>query len=164
MMLLQEEKERFLSKIKEVNGCWEWQGSVSDKGYGQVTISRLSKSTMKSHRVSYLQYKGQIPEGLFVLHECDNRKCVNPDHLFTGTAKDNTDDMIRKGRYHSGSSYGSTNGASKLTEDEVLQLVQQLNLNNKQLADKYKISSNTVSDIRTGKTWNHLTNIKKKSA
>lgn len=88
----------FYSKVKEVNGCWEWQGAVSGPGYGQT---RFFGKSFAAHRVSYEIAYGAIKKGLFVCHKCDNRKCVNPNHFFLGTAKDNTLDMLSKGRHYS---------------------------------------------------------------
>lgn len=89
--------DRFWAKtIPEPNtGCWLWMGSTWGGGYGQV---RINRRTRFAHRVAWEVSNGPIPNGLFVLHRCDNPPCVNPAHLFLGTHQDNMDDMMRKGR------------------------------------------------------------------
>jgi hypothetical protein len=82
-------KEKIKSKVKIApNGCWEWQGAINAEGYGG--LGRAGKA----HRASYEAFIGPIPPGLWVLHNCDNRCCVNPDHLYVGTAKDNRKDFM----------------------------------------------------------------------
>lgn len=87
---------RFMRHVDlSVDACWLWTGSLNEHGYGQV---RMPPTVWKAHRVSYALFVGAIPAGLFVCHHCDTPACVNPDHLFLGTAQDNIRDMWAKGR------------------------------------------------------------------
>ena len=76
--------------------CWEWTAAVSGKGYGKTSIDGKEAAT---HRWAYESFHGEVPPGLFVCHRCDNRRCMNPEHLFVGTAIDNFSDMVAKGRH-----------------------------------------------------------------
>lgn len=93
-------EKRFWDKVNKTDDCWNWTGAVINSGYGTFFIAKVNGvSRLKlAHRVAWELANGPIPEGLFVLHRCDNRRCVRPDHLFLGTAKDNTHDAMRKGR------------------------------------------------------------------
>ena len=88
--------ERFYNKVIVSEACWEWIGAKQKvNGYGVI---RINKKNELAHRLSYTMNLGPIPEGLWVLHKCDNRGCVNPNHLFLGTRSDNVNDMYKKGR------------------------------------------------------------------
>ena len=103
------EIDKFMSHVKKQStGCWEWTASKDRQGYGRFSTRILDKDGKfiknkchMAHRFSYTHYKGD-PTGLFVCHECDNPSCVNPDHLWLGTHKDNMRDMVSKGRRRTG--------------------------------------------------------------
>src|SRR5688572_5586831 len=88
---------RFWSKVDKTTTCWLWVGTRHYKGYGDFAPSGQKK--VKAHRYSWELHKGKIPNGMQVLHRCDNPPCVNPDHLFIGTNRDNVSDAIAKGRH-----------------------------------------------------------------
>lgn len=89
-------EERFWAKVARSDGCWLWLAAKDGCGYGHFYPE--SRKLMKAHRMAWELLKGSIPDCLCVLHHCDNPSCVNPDHLFLGTKKDNTQDAIAKGR------------------------------------------------------------------
>ena len=141
------------------NGCWEWTGPYDKDGYG--AIKRLGK-TYRAHRISYEIHKGKIPVGLMVLHSCDNPMCVNPAHLSIGTAKDNSDDMISKGRKAvirgADALRGHRNAQAKLTALEVLRIRRGASEGRAQshLAREFGVSEATIHSIITRKSWRHI--------
>jgi len=109
---------RFWSKVKKTDGCWEWTASVDRFGYGQVggeSLATKKHTMLKAHRVSWEMVDGPVPDGLWVLHHCDNRRCVRPDHLFLGNHQDNMNDMNRKGR----NVFQTRNPSAKLTAEAI---------------------------------------------
>jgi hypothetical protein len=100
--------DRLLNKVivNDITDCWEFQGGKNNIGYGMI---RDGKGMRTTHRVSYEEHsQTKIPPGLVVMHSCDNKICCNPAHLTVGTHKDNSQDMIRKGRHLFTASYGMT--------------------------------------------------------
>jgi len=88
-------EDRFFQKVLKTDSCWLWTGGIATQGYG---VFRVDGKSVSAHRHSYKIHKGEIPDGMHVCHSCDVRNCVNPDHLWVGTATDNMQDMIKKGR------------------------------------------------------------------
>jgi len=131
--------------------CWEWTGGCIPDGYG---AKRWNGQNDLAHRVSWIISNGSIPDSLLVLHKCDNRKCVRPDHLFLGTKKDNSDDMIAKGRKVNPEQRGEKNPFCKLTDIQVneirLRYKRRIVLQ-RELAREYGVSRAVISLIINNK-------------
>lgn len=134
---------KYVNKIS--NGCWEWIGAKNHKGYGVLRRHR-ERSNIQAHRLSYEMYKGKIGENKLILHTCDNRFCVNPEHLFEGTPMENTQDMIIKDRMLLGKQLPHT----RLTDEEIKR-IRIDNRTNISIARDYKISQGYVSEIKNFK-------------
>ena len=147
-------------------GCWEWTATKLPNGYGRLGRGVNGKLVYwLAHRYAWTQVNGPIPEGKLVCHKCDNRVCVNPDHLFLGTAKDNTQDSIRKGRYKGfddprsypnwkpGRRIGKDNPVTKLTHADIEEIKRLRAQGWKQqaLADKFGVVQCRISQILTGR-------------
>jgi hypothetical protein len=151
---------RLLGTIIKKNGCWEWQDKLHPNGYAYATMYETNKKE-HVHRISYRVFKGEIPEGLYVCHHCDNKKCLAPDHLFLGSAKDNMQDALKKGRLEHIKlmhAKGEKNGSSKLKEYEV-QEIKKLILEGVKIAiisRKFNVSWSVIDSIKRNKTWRHV--------
>lgn len=129
--------------------CIEWSGRLSGGGYGRVTRDGINAY---AHRVTWETVNGPIPDGLHVCHRCDNRKCVNPAHLFLGTPADNMQDKARKGR--APRLRGLTNGRAKFSDGLVASVVADYatgKFTQRELAAAYRMSQTHVSDLVNGK-------------
>lgn len=154
--------ERFWSKVQKGHGCWIWRGSSNNKGYGM--FAAVKQYPLLAHRVAWELSFGPIPEGSCVLHSCDTRLCVRPDHLWLGSQTENLADMRGKGRgftdFHR---RGTEHPMSRLTDDAVVSIVS-MRRDGKTLSEvaaRFGIVKGTVSHIMSGNTWSWLTGIQK---
>lgn len=132
------------------DGCWLWTGGVTNGGYGRF---RLNGSTVMAHRYSFSREHGPIPAGMYVLHRCDVPACVRPDHLFLGSLKTNTQDMIAKGRKRQ--VRGESHGRSKITEQTVV-AIRAATGTQMEIAERFGVTQPLVSMIRSKKIWSHV--------
>lgn len=165
---------RNIKKVERIDifgPCWEWQGPLSEKGYGIVVFRRLR---MRVHRLVASQYLGDLEGGVFVCHQCDNPPCCNPSHLFIGTAKDNYWDAISKGRIseswmeHVPTSHSHSLASrarqcenhkhSKLTVEIVTAIRREASrgVRQSELVERFGISQTAISRVVSGRTWKHL--------
>jgi hypothetical protein len=152
---LEERFWNFVSKKSE-DECWHWTGQILSNGYGRISLGAKKDGAEGAHRVSWkLHNKKDIPDGMFDMHKCDNPSCVNPNHLSIGTPKDNTQDMITKGRKKVVSPKGEGNGKSLLNAEKVM-LIRESKLNHAELGRQLGVSPNCIRSVRTGRTWSHV--------
>lgn len=156
-------QQRFANLHTKPDGkaCWNWQGAIMSTGYGSFMLDgrrRPGRRSQLAHRVAWALHVGPIPPGLCVLHECDNRRCVNPKHLFLGTNTDNVRDMVAKGRHLAGrvaagvKNRGEQNPNAKLSALAVRDI-----LSGSQpaveTAQAYGVHPATVRALRSGRGW-----------
>lgn len=168
------DQKRFWSKVKRIDDCWIWTSSKHFKGYGLFYMRGKLNRTLKAHRVSFALENGLCPEKLLICHHCDTPSCVNPQHLFSGTAFDNQRDSVNKGRAAclrddckerlnslkysplrlSKIRRGENNHLARLTQEQVSQIRNLLNTyTHQQIADRFRVCRATISLIIEGKTW-----------
>lgn len=141
----------FEKKVSKTTNCWLWIGPTDGRDGG--TLNWCGK-TSKASRIAWLLYKGFEPGLLYVCHKCDNRKCVNPEHLFLGTQTDNMADMVAKGRSPK-NCVGSNNPTALLTEEKVKE-IKRSKEPSFLLAKKYGVSKSAIDHIYYGRTWKHV--------
>jgi hypothetical protein len=149
---------RFWRYVEKTDSCWVWTGgSKNQKGYGQIGSGGKGAKHILAHRLSYEIHKGKIPDGMVVMHSCDNPSCVNPDHLSIGTQSQNILEAFSKGRKNSVPPhvYGDSCGASKLNKFQAIEVIESTDAT-KLLAAKYGVSKSAIERVRNGKTWRHL--------
>ncbi len=153
------DEKRFWDNVdKFATGCWEWTASKSH-GYGQC---RFYGRQMGSHRASWILANGKIPNGLCVLHKCDNPPCVNPDHLFLGTQADNTADMVAKNRQAQGIKFSMAHRNNDIPKNPITSKREELGLTQDALADRLGVHRTTVNRWERGEidpprmVWEHI--------
>lgn len=150
--------ETLWQRVIKSDSCWEWQGALTE-GYGNFTYQRKN---YHCHRVSWELAYGPIPGGLWVLHRCDNRKCVRPDHLFLGTHLDNIQDMVAKGRHsfhrRADRPCGQAHPNAKLTDHAVRDIRAYAPTTSiAALARRHGVSESAIQAVLHGDTWIHVT-------
>lgn len=143
---------RFVDRTNK-DGCWLWTGTCSPEGYGRFQL-RTGKP-VQAHRFGWELSHGPISPNHFICHSCDNPPCVRPDHLFVGTPKDNTRDMVNKNRAQYVSHPGEANGRAVLALGEVEQIRRRYAAGERQrpLAKEYGVAQSTISQIANGRLW-----------
>jgi len=143
--------ERFQMRKKTLDGaCIRWGPTAGANGYGTFWNG---KRTIKAHRASWIFSRGEIPKGLYVLHKCDVRDCINIDHLWLGTCKDNTADMIKKGR----AAYGEKHPKAKLTNIDVKNIRSLVGkIYQKDIALRFGVSATVIRRIAQRKIWRNV--------
>lgn len=136
---------------KKTDGCWLWTSSRSKHGYGHL---RWKNKYISAHRASYMLFHGEIQKNLVVCHKCDNPPCVNPDHLFIGTRKDNMQDMIKKGRAHFVAQY---NHPMKKINFDIAEKIRMLIKNKEksicEISKEFNLSKDYIYNIKNNKVW-----------
>lgn len=137
--------DRLLAKaaINPNTGCWDWTAAKHKNGYGKFG---MNGSTALAHRVSYELHLGPVPKGMLVCHRCDNRACINPEHFFLGTHRDNTGDMTSKGRH----------GMAKLSEADIRAIRAASGIRQVDLAKQFGVGQAQISVIRRGENWHNI--------
>ena len=143
-------KQRFIEKV---DSNWQWTAVKDSCGYGRM---RIKNRMVSAHRLSYEIYKGNIPDGMCVLHSCDDPGCVNPDHLHIGTMSDNAIEREKRGR--GVCNKGELHGRSKLTEKQVIEIRKKrlIGLTLYEIANEYGVSKSIISFIANKKNWKHI--------
>ena len=146
----------FWKKVDKSDDCWEWIGYREKSNYGRVSFRGNNK--VLAHRASWILTNGDIPDGLCVLHECDNPPCVNPNHLFLGTHKDNARDRDEKGRGALPKIKGSKHWNAKFHESDVRVIKELLSVRCKQkaIAWLFDVGDMQISNIKHGRIWGHV--------
>jgi len=135
-------------EVRKTDYCWFWTGRINQFGYGLTGIR--GRSTL-AHRSLWELLRGKIPEGMSLLHSCDNRRCVNPNHLSPGTQLKNMSDASARGRFPPRG--GSLNPRAKLNEAQVAEIILDTESSFVALAKKYGVSDVSIANVKNNKTW-----------
>jgi len=144
--------DRFIIKVEKTESCWHWKAYIHPNGYGRFKPS-WKKNTTWAHRVSYELFVGNIPDGMCVLHHCDVRRCVNPDHLYVGRPQENYRDVRVRLR-----AAGERNGAAKFNDADVEAMLGMLSCGAPRatVAILFDTSYHHLSQIARGERWGFI--------
>lgn len=168
-------KAKFFASVDQCESeekCWNWTGPKHTNGYARLAVGKSGGPNFfvdSGHRFSWKLFQGEIPEGMQINHRCDNRRCVNPSHLFLGTQMDNMRDKIAKGRASCGEKHslatkiktprGSQNPTAKLVEADIPQILELAKAGKfqREIAAQFGVSKTAIGYILRGRNWKHLT-------
>jgi len=154
-----ENQKRFWSYTKknEATGCIEWTGRTGGKGYGMFWGGVNNKYEIFAHRYAMVVFGGKDPDHMLVMHTCDNRLCVNPEHLRLGTNRDNINDKVRKNRQ--ARNVGSQNGTARYCETDIVEMkrLHSQGVTATEIAKRYNTNTTHICRILSGKIWSHVT-------
>jgi len=147
-------ERRFWGKVEKGDGCWLWNGSKDVRGYGRIGAGGGGSAPLLAHRVAWELTRGPIPDRLVVCHRCDNPSCVNPDHLFLGSHKTNTQDAVQKGRMPRGERHYK----AKLNEAAVLEIrrMGDRNVSMTHIGRIFGVDPETARDVVKRRKWKHV--------
>lgn len=155
--------ERFWRNVRRAgqDECWLWSGKSRTAGYGVISLGGRGAGKILAHRLSWLIHRGNIPEmpdsahGAVVMHACDNRLCVNPEHLRLGTQSDNVRDMDAKGRRKTSIRLGEAHHKTKVTEEDV-RFIRSSVISNKEIGARFGMTRHGIAAIRRRTTWKNV--------
>lgn len=154
MQVADKYRARFNRRVLKTDGCWLWTAGKSSAGYGRMSVN---SNAIYVHRLSYEMHVGEIPDGLHVLHRCDNPACCNPAHLFLGTHAENMRDRDAKGRGRTcnGKTGGEAHPLARLSSVDVVNIRSDVRPH-RVIAQEYGISRRYVGEIKCRKSWAHI--------
>lgn len=141
---------RFWDKVERTNTCWNWIGSLTDRGYGEFVVNKKKR---KAHILSWMDFHQADTNGLCVCHTCDNPKCVNPEHLYLGTPQDNMNDKVARNRQSK--MPGESHPMAKLSREDIIN-IRNDRRSSRDIGKEYGISHSHVLRIKKGEKWNSV--------
>jgi hypothetical protein len=147
---------RFIRLPEGGDGCWLWDIAKTQNGYTTIRIPGTKTKKVSGHRIAWVLFNGPIPPSMFVLHHCDTKACVRPDHLYLGTPKENMRDKIVRQRTNH--PYGERSGSAKLSNEDVIDIRHRYSEGTlqKSLANEYRVDQSTISDIVRKIHWKNI--------
>lgn len=167
LTLAMSQQSRFWSKVNKTNDCWTWTAGLNKDGYGKFAITgpqqargiNAPQKHVTAHRLSWELNAGKpVPNGMLVMHSCDNPTCVNPDHLSLGDPMMNMKDKMSKGRHRTDPARGSGSGSAKLSEGDVAIILSRIDDGEtcRTIAKDYGVADRTICAINNNETWTHV--------